>query len=130
MVLIVYSTVFARDIAVKYRKTPVNVDSFKEYSLKSSSLVKEMLYDEENKYLLVRLNKNFYQYCFIEKNIIQSWVNADSLGSFYRNNIKGKFSCRKRVYNQVENKEEKKDLKFFIRTWLSSNIYIINKKNH
>ena len=86
----------ARTIFVKYRDTPVNVDNsfFEELNLKPSSLVKEMFYDEDGKYLLVSLKNTFYHYCGIDKQIIEKWVSSDSLGRFYLHNIKGNFDCR------------------------------------
>jgi len=86
----------ARTIFVKYRDTLVDVDNghFEELGLKSSSLVKEMFYDEQGNYLLVSLKNTFYHYCGINRQIINTWVNSDSLGRFYLNNIKGNFDCR------------------------------------
>ena len=47
----------AREIAVKYRQTPVDVSNgkFQEISLKLSSVVEEIFYDSGNQYLLVSL---------------------------------------------------------------------------
>lgn len=86
----------ARTIFVKYKDTPVDVDNghFEELKLKPSSLVKEMFYDERGNYLLVSLKNTFYHYCGINKQVVNTWVNSDSLGRFYLNNIKGSFDCR------------------------------------
>ena len=86
----------ARTIVVKYRDTPVDVDNghFQELRLKPSSLVMEMFYDEHGNYLLVSLKNTFYHYCGINKPVINTWVNSDSLGRFYLSNIKGNFDCR------------------------------------
>jgi len=90
------SAAFARDITVKYRDDPVDVDNgyFEEMELKSSSLVQEIYYDAQNQYLLVRLKSTFYHYCNIPAEYVSEWVNADSLGSYYRDCIKGDFGCR------------------------------------
>lgn len=86
----------ARTIVVKYRDLPVDVDNghFEELRLKPSSLVMEMFYDEQGNYLLVSLKNTFYHYCGINKPVINTWVNSDSLGRFYLSNIKGNFDCR------------------------------------
>jgi len=97
LVLLVTSHgIVARTITVKYRDTPVDVDNgaFIESMLKSSSLVKEIYYDEKGKYLLVRLKSTFYHYCGINRQTVDRWGNADSLGRFYLQNIKGEFDCR------------------------------------
>jgi len=86
----------ARTIVVKYRDTPVDVDNghFEELRLKPSSLVMEMFYDEQGNYLIVSLKNTFYHYCGINKPVINTWINSDSLGRFYLNNIKGNYDCR------------------------------------
>ncbi len=96
ILLLIPLSLSARTIFVKYRDTPVDVDNghFEELRLKPSSLVKEMFYDENGNYLLVSLKNTFYHYCGINKQIIITWVNSDSLGRFYLNNIKGNFDCR------------------------------------
>lgn len=82
-----------RFVTVKYRDTPVNVKNFTEYKLKKSSFVHEILYDESEKYLLVRLKNTFYHYCNINESTVESWVSSKSLGRFYVSRIKGSFGC-------------------------------------
>lgn len=96
LILLLSFHLSARTIVVKYRDTPVDVNNgyFKTLSLKPSSLVKEMFYDEQGYYLLVSLKNTFYHYCGINKQTIKAWVNSNSLGRFYLNNIKGNFDCR------------------------------------
>lgn len=86
----------ARDVYVKYRSDPVDVDNghFQEQTLKSSSLVQHIFYDSGNEYLLVDLNGTYYHYCGIGSGVVASWVSAPSLGSFYSSNVKGRFDCR------------------------------------
>ena len=85
----------AQDVHVKYRG-PVNVDNghFVEFQLKPSSLVKQIYYDEPNQYLLVSLNGTFYHYCSLPLEVVNDWVNAESLGRYYNANVKGRFDCR------------------------------------
>ena len=86
----------AREVVVKYRDAPVDVDNghFVEIELTPSSLVKEMFYDSENKYLLVSLKGTFYHYCSIPKHVVAEWVADPSLGQYYNLRIKGHFDCR------------------------------------
>lgn len=84
----------AETINVKYRPIPVDSKHFQEISLKESTLVKRILFDDSKKYLLVKLNKTFYHYCSINNNVVNNWIKADSLGKFYAINIKGNYDCR------------------------------------
>jgi hypothetical protein len=85
----------ARDIDVKFHDDSVNVDNgnFVEMDLISSSLVKEIFYDESNQYLLVRVKNTFYHYCNIPQKYIHDWIHASSLGRYYTDIIKGDFGC-------------------------------------
>ncbi len=96
ILLLISLSLSARTIIVKYRDTTVDVDNgrFEELRLKPSSLVMEIFYDEQGNYLLVSLKNTFYHYCGINKPVINTWVNSDSLGRFYLNNVKGNFDCR------------------------------------
>ena len=90
------SNVFAQEIHVKYRNTPVDVSNghFERLELKPSSFVNEMYYDKGNKYLLVRLKYTFYHYCGISSAVVENWLGASSLGRHYNYNIKGNYDCR------------------------------------
>jgi hypothetical protein len=95
LILFVFS-VHARDINVKYRDGAVDVDNgnFVEFNLKDSSLIKEIFYDQANKYLLVRLQRTFYHYCSIPALVVNDWMSAPSLGKYYNVNVKGNYDCR------------------------------------
>ncbi|WP_415406985.1 KTSC domain-containing protein [Sulfurovum sp. CS9] len=86
---------FANNIYVKYRGS-VDVDNghFQKINLKNSSLVKNIYYDESNKYLLVRLKNTYYHYCSIPSSIVTQWQQSPSLGRYYNHNIKGNYDCR------------------------------------
>ena len=91
-----HKNALAETIYVKYRAEPIhNVQKhFEEPSLRSSSLVKRVLYDVENSYLLVKLKHTFYHYCGLPIGVYRSWISTSSLGKFYLIRIKGQFSCR------------------------------------
>ena len=86
----------AEIITVKYRPVAVDTEkgSFKEFSLGESSFINRILYDQEQKYLLVKLRDTFYHYCSIPKGVVTNWTTTRSLGRFYNNNVKGNFDCR------------------------------------
>lgn len=86
----------AETIYVKYRSDPVDTSNgfFKELTLKPSSLIKRLIYDEKNAYLLVKLQNTFYHYCGIPSSAVNAWSTAPSLGTYYSLNIKGRFDCR------------------------------------
>lgn len=87
---------FAETVSVKYRNSPVDISNgnFKELSIKPSTIVKRLIFDKQNSYLLVKLGDTFYHYCGIKEQDVNAWVNASSLGTYYRSNIKGNFDCR------------------------------------
>lgn len=86
----------AREIKVKYRADPVDVDNghFQVIETKPSTLVQQIIYDSPNNYLLVDLNGTFYHYCGIPGSVVSAWVASPSLGSFYNSAVKGNYDCR------------------------------------
>jgi len=96
LILLLPLSLSARTLTIKYRDTPVDTSNghFQELSLNSSSLVKEMFYDEQGNYLLVSLKNTFYHYCGIDSQVVNAWVASGSLGRFYLQNIKGNYGCR------------------------------------
>ncbi len=82
----------AETISVKYRSSPVEVSNgnFTDYSLKESSIIKRLLYDQKENYLLVKLHDVYDHYCGIPANLVDNWVSAESLGKYYHANIKNK----------------------------------------
>lgn len=88
--------VWARDITVKYRDTPVDIDNghFEQVHLKESSLVKSIYFDARGKYLLVNLRGTYYHYCGITASLVDSWRKSESLGAYYNEHIQGNYDCR------------------------------------
>ena len=94
-ILLCTTVLFSETIYVKYRGT-VDVDNghFTHLKLKSSSLIKDMYYDKNNKYLLVQLKHTYYHYCSIPNSVVNSWIESPSLGRYYNSFIKGNYDCR------------------------------------
>lgn len=95
LMLFIITISFSETVYVKYRGD-VNVDNghFSHMSIKPSSLVKDMYYDKDNKYLLVRLKHTYYHYCSIPNDAVSRWVESSSLGRYYNSYIKGNYDCR------------------------------------
>ncbi len=89
------SSTYAKDIYVKYRGTvDVSNGHFQHLSLKGSSLIKNMYYNKDNSYLLVKLKSTYYHYCSIPQGVVSDGRNSSSLGRYYNRNIKGNYDCR------------------------------------
>ncbi len=88
-------TVNSESIYVKYRDL-LNLEHqhFSEINIIESSLVKRILYDYQHKYLIVKLNSNYYHYCGLSIKILNAWTSSQSLGNFYKEFIKGNYDCR------------------------------------
>ena len=95
LIISITVSLYSKDIYVKYRGY-INVDNgnFEHIDISYSSLVKDIFYDKENEYLLVKLNSTYYHYCGVIQPITESWFKSSSLGRYYLQNIKGKYDCR------------------------------------
>lgn len=95
IVILFGAPAIAKQVYVKYRGVvETNNGYLSGYRLKDSSLVQEILFDQNHNYLIVNLRGTYYHYCGIPKNIVNTWVSASSLGKFYRSYIRGNYDCR------------------------------------
>ncbi|MGO7836906.1 KTSC domain-containing protein [Rhizobium johnstonii] len=88
----------AEQLCPKYGRC-IPADSFRCQIVSRSSLVTRVCYDEAKHYMIVRLKQADYHYCEVGPEIVQQFLAADSMGSFYNQNIKsgptdGPFDCR------------------------------------
>ena len=83
-------------VTVKYRSDPVDVADPRFVYLDggSSSLVDSAFYDEVNEYMIVSLSGTAYHYCGTPARAWSQFTAASSLGSYYEEQIKGRFDCR------------------------------------
>jgi hypothetical protein len=88
-------------VYVKYRG-PLNLKPFKCESTPRSSLVKRVCYDEKEQYVVVKLQDVYYHYCEVPDKIVSKWLEAESLGRYYNQNVKGKYDCRVNYMPQYE----------------------------
>jgi hypothetical protein len=83
---------YAESVNVKYQGR-ISLDGFYcEYT--SSSFVDRICYYQPNKYVVVSLSGNYYQYCGVPYSTVNNWLNSYSKGRFYNSYIKGRFDCR------------------------------------
>ncbi len=87
---------YSNYVTIKYRDDSVDIaDSRFEYlNTSKSSLVNGAWYDKGNEYMAIRLKETYYHYCGMPKSAWTSFKGADSFGSHYTANIKGKYDCR------------------------------------
>lgn len=94
LMVLLPGTSLGETVDVKYRG-PVPLATFDCLPLKPSSFVNRICYDKDHEYLIVQLDRTYYQYCAIDHEVVNEWVAAPSLGRFYNTNIKGRgFDCR------------------------------------
>ena len=91
--LLIPSVSKTESVFVKYRGM-VPLDSFACQQIEASSLVDRVCYDEARRYMVISLKGVYYHYCEIERTVVDSLVKAESKGTFYSINIKGRFDCR------------------------------------
>jgi hypothetical protein len=51
-------------------------------------------YDDENRYLLIRLGSTWYHYCNVPDETVTALIEAESAGRYFNANVRGKFDCR------------------------------------
>jgi hypothetical protein len=87
----------AETVDVKYRG-PVDLKPFT-CTNTVSSFVNRVCYDKVKSYMLILLKDSWYHYCEIDERTVASLINADSVGRFFNQHIKGTgrdgpFDCR------------------------------------
>ena len=90
----------AESVFVKYRGI-VSLASFKCTDVTKSSVVERVCYDASNQYMIIKLSGTYYNYCEIPGTKVRDLLAADSIGTYYAENIKGSrgtgpYDCRTR----------------------------------
>jgi hypothetical protein len=88
----------AEMVTVKYRG-PVDLNPFNCTAVSRSSFIRRVCYDAANAYMIIKLKSTYYHYCEIDARTVADLLDAESMGRFYRSNIKGSgtdgpFDCR------------------------------------
>ena len=97
LVLSMLFTVCASSPSVSpYRATPVDLlgSQFEYQPTTGSSFVDGAWYDRANAYMIIKLDSRYYHYCDLPEEVWASFGRADSFGSFYNTQIKGRYDCR------------------------------------
>ena len=82
----------AEEVDVRNRG-PLSLDAF-ECSAVESSFIRRVCYDDENRYLLIRLGNTWYHYCNVPDETVTALIEAESAGRYFNANVRGKFDCR------------------------------------
>jgi hypothetical protein len=89
-------------VTVKYRNTPVCLNSFTCTETPQSSFVRQICYDASKSYMLIRLNDTWYHYCAVDRGSVDNLIHANSVGTYYNQSFRshglvhGPFDCRDR----------------------------------
>jgi hypothetical protein len=83
----------AEMVYVKYRG-PVDLSAFTCTGTKSS-FVHRVCYDESKAYMLIQLNRTWYEYCSIPDATVAALTNSYSVGAYYSAYVKGNYDCRR-----------------------------------
>ena len=83
-------------VTVKYREDPVNIanSAFEYLNTSKSSFVRGAWYDEENTYMVIKLQSTYYHYCGLPPITWTQFKYADSFGTTYNQKIKDRYDCR------------------------------------
>ena len=87
------SSAHAETVNVKYRGM-VDLAPFSCEWDSRSSVVRRLCYDSKEKYVIVQLKATYYHYCEVPAKIVAAWRQAESMGSYYIAEVKGRFDCR------------------------------------
>jgi hypothetical protein len=87
-------------VTIKYRDTPVCLNTFTCTETPQSSFVRQICYDAVKSYMLIKLNESWYHYCSVDRVSVDNLIHANSLGSYYNQSFRshgpvhGPFDCR------------------------------------
>jgi hypothetical protein len=59
-----------------------------------SSFVHQICHDAKDQHMVTLLRDTWYHYCQIPQGIVTEFENAESVGMFYKEFIKGRFGCQ------------------------------------
>ena len=59
----------------------------------SSPIIKQVCYEKDHGFLLVKVDKKWYQYCAVGEEIFQSFTASNNSARYYNNNVKDALDC-------------------------------------
>ena len=77
----------------------VDLKPFNCQDITRSSVISRVCYDTESRHMLVQRHAIYHQYCDLPKDTLDAFLNAPSMGRYYRANIEaadgnGLYGCR------------------------------------
>ena len=90
----------AECVTIKYRDTPVCLNTFACNETPQSSFVRQICYDAAKSYMLIKLNETWYHYCVVDRASVDNLIHASSVGTYYNQHFRsqgpvhGPFDCR------------------------------------
>ena len=83
----------AETVFVKYQGN-VDLVPFHCETIARSSFINRLCYDQNEEYVIVKLNATYYHYCEVPAGMVDEWRKAVSMGSYYNVHVKRRFDCR------------------------------------
>jgi len=80
---------------------PIDLTAFHCQDITRSSVISRVCYDRESRRMLVQRHVVYRQYCDLPRETLDAFLNAPSMGRYYRANIEGAdgsgpYACRTR----------------------------------
>lgn len=89
---IITLTAHAETINAKHQGN-IDLATYQCQNITRSSFVNRICHDDEANEMVIMLKSTYYKYCGIGSDVVAALSNANSIGRFYNQNIKGRFSC-------------------------------------
>ena len=83
----------AESVDVRYLGS-VNLKSYICQDITRSSLIERVCYDETNRHMVIRHSAVHDQYCELPESVADAFLNAPSMGQYFKTNIAGTNSGR------------------------------------
>lgn len=89
----------AETVMVKYHG-PVDLSRFECNEITRSSFIRRLCYAPQQRYMILNLDGTYYHHCAIGAATVREFMSADSMGRYYRANIRsrgsvhGPYDCR------------------------------------
>jgi KTSC domain len=93
ILLLCASPARAESVDVKYRGL-LDLAPFDCTDVTRSSFIRRVCFDKAKSYMLISLNGTYYHYCAIPTTTVEDLMDAESMGRFFNEQVKGRFDCR------------------------------------
>jgi hypothetical protein len=89
----------AETVDVEYRGA-VDLKPFACHDITRSSLINRVCYDATNRHMIVQLNSAYFQHCEIPQAMLDTFLNAPSMGQYFKSRIasagsSGPYDCHR-----------------------------------